>query len=143
MRAEDWSVNCGTQQNRNSGPKSTYFHYVFYSSYEFDPGISTGYYLHEVQAPEHSIWFHIAYSYIGRNGYQEIRICHDGHEVSMQETHYPTLDPNLSGRLILIGKNNNVQYNLIRYCSIEIDELVYFNHTLSHAEVRVLSQASD
>ena len=93
-----------------------------------------------VIGPEHEGWFHVVFNFIGPGVSQGIRIYNDGEQVgggSMVE-HVVTHTEG-DGKIVFGRFFTDVD---ARYASVAMDELLFFNHSLTAVEIFRLSQIS-
>ena len=89
-------------------------------------------------------WFHVVINFIGQDEGDGIRIYHNGMQVANDTTksfrtcEHPLCSPD--GRIV-VGR----QYTRMnrRYCSLQVDDLAFFNEILSQEEIKMLSQHTD
>ena len=82
-------------------------------------------------------WFHVPMNFIGPNTGQGIRIYHDGVEGGRRSVLYYTGRRFFASDGIAVGKSSGT------YASFDIDELSFYDHALSPAEITKLSQSSN
>ena len=93
-----------------------------------------------VYGPEHDGWFHIVFNFIGPRQTQGIRIYNDGEQVggdSMTENVVTHVEGD--GRIVFGRFYTDVDD---RYASLQMDQLLFFNHALTAPEIFKLSQIS-
>ena len=93
-----------------------------------------------------STWIHIVYNYHPNHPkptYDEIRIYHNGQSVYWDtwQPHFPST--NHTGKVLVVGRLDTRRAGEYHYCSMKLDELVFFNHALSITEIRALGQTSN
>ena len=78
-------------------------------------------------------------NFIGPNEGQGIKIYHDGVEVGSDTTKIASQFNHHSPGKITVGRyNSNVDWG---YCSVQMDEIAFFNQHLSQAEITLLSNS--
>ena len=77
-------------------------------------------------------------NFLGQNDGQGTALYHDGVMVGRSSTLSDTYRKSLSSRRIVIGKYAAVHDHF--YASLQMDELKFFNHSLTDAEITSLSQ---
>ena len=83
--------------------------------------------------PSH--WIHVVLNYIGPNNGEGIRIYYDGTLVASDISKYGSTNEPGNGRIV-VGKfftNRNSDY-----ASVQVDELMFFNQTLTSDEVQAI-----
>ena len=83
-------------------------------------------------------WFHIVLNYLGPNEDEGIRGYFDGTEVALDITKYPYSYSTGPGRIV-VGKlytDSNEKYG-----SVQIDDLIYFNKSLTRQQIETLHTA--
>ena len=76
-------------------------------------------------------------NFIGPNNGQGISIYQDGEHKGNETTKDSTSSPDPSSGRIVIGRLLNGHY-----ASVQVDELLFFNQTLTESEITMLSQYS-
>ena len=84
-------------------------------------------------------WFHIILNYIGANDGEGIRIYINGEEVATSATKTRRSSSSAGDGGIVVGRYYTDQD--WRYATMQIDELVYFNQTLSEQGINTLAAA--
>ena len=81
-------------------------------------------------------WFHIAVNYIGPNGDEGIKVYKNGVDETGDTKVEKGYSNPISGGRIVVGRFYTESDNVgTAYSSVWVDELIYFNSSLSHAEV--------
>ena len=82
-------------------------------------------------------WVHGVLNFLGPNDEEGIRIYENGKHVGNHTTvvQSPTSEPN--GRIVIGRVFTEVN---VLYGSVQVDELLFFNRSLTEAEIRMLSQ---
>ena len=83
-------------------------------------------------------WAHIVLNYIGPYNGERITLHINGEEVKSDTTKYGGSYSAGDGRIV-VGREYTDKDD--RYSSVQIDELVFFNHHLSSAEIAALVTA--
>ena len=78
-------------------------------------------------------WTHVVLNYIGPNNGQGIRFYFDGVQVANDTRKRSTTTFAGDGRMILGKQGINVD---ARYASVDVDELLFFNETLSDQSIQ-------
>ena len=115
-------------QNRKNKINNIAQHLSFFSFTVLLPG---GWFFMTHDRPTR--WTHILHNYIGPNDGQGIRIYYDGAEVRSDTTKSAYSYSTGDGRIV-VGREYNNQNN--RYASVEVDELIYFNASLTSDEAQ-------
>ena len=103
-----------------------YFRTLFY--------VSDGYFIKSGIRPSNG-WFHVVINYFGANIRQGFKTYFNGNLNVTSTTKFPhTITP--SNGKIVIGRAYTEIDNV--YTSMEVDELLFFNHTLTTQEVNSL-----
>ena len=96
-----------------------------------------GYYYQWV--PGSNEWIHIVLNYIGPN--DGIRIYHDGRNVvNITELSTRPGGPYTGNENIVLGRIYNEKDAW--YLGVQVDELYFFNRTVTEAEIRMLSEST-
>lgn len=89
-------------------------------------------------------WFHTVINFIGPDEGEGIRIYHDGVSVANGTTKsYLACDQSAcrpDGRIVVGRDNTRIDTG---YCSLQVDELAFFNKALSQEEITMLSQHTE
>ena len=84
-----------------------------------------------------NVWVHAVLNFLGPNNQEGISIYQNGQHVGNHATITQSSSNAPDGRIVvgrvLTGVNNY-------YASVQVDELLFFNQTLTEAEIRLLSQ---
>ena len=88
------------------------------------------------QHPRPEGWVHIVLNYLGPNNGEGISMFYDGTQVASDTTKLWSFSGG-DGRIV-VGRINTNKDN--KYASAEIDELIYFNSSLSTEEIALLSE---
>ena len=86
-------------------------------------------------------WFHLVISFIGPNAGEGFQIYHDGINV-LNDT---TKASNSNSRRYLPPNNGRIVIGRYRvdldagYASVQVDELLFYNRTLTEPEIKMLS----
>ena len=88
------------------------------------------------QHPRPEGWTHIVLNYLGPNNGEGIRMFFDGTQVASDTTKDWEFSAG-DGRIV-VGRINTDKEN--KYSSAEIDELIYFNNSLSTEEIALVSE---
>ena len=81
-------------------------------------------------------WTHIVLNYIGPNNGEGIRIYYDGTEVASDTEKTEWVYPAADGRIV-VGRSYTNTDDL--YGSVQVDKLLFFNHSLTPEEINVLA----
>ena len=95
----------------------------------------TGYYIASATKPDG--WFHLIVNFIGQDDGQGVRIYYDGELKATDTSKHAAIHNPGDGRIV-IGRyytNYNTYYN-----SFQMDELLFFNHSLADLEIDLLSK---
>ena len=87
-------------------------------------------------------WVHEVINYVGPNNGDDFSIYHNGNFLfNLTSLVDPTTKPfNPSDGRIVIGR---IRTDLnIRYASVQVDELLFFNQSLTEQEIMMLSQST-
>ena len=84
-----------------------------------------------------SEWFHVVFNFIGPNFREGYRVYHDGQLVAEKVVIASSVRAQALDRKIVIGR----QFTEVDgfYSSLIMDELMFFNRTLTDREIQVLS----
>ena len=84
-------------------------------------------------------WFHVVMNYIGPNDGEGIKLFLDGTEVASDRNLYKYSEPGSAGdgRIVLGRPFTNKDQN---YTSVQVDEITYFNSSLSNGEIQLLAR---
>ena len=85
-------------------------------------------------------WFHTVLNYIGPENGQGVRIYHDGVHIGDESTIVVAAKNNGDGRIVM-GRFFAEREG--SYSSFQVDELLFFNQTLTDSEITTLSQLSN
>ena len=93
-----------------------------------------------IVGPAYDGWFHIVFNHIGPRRTEGIRIYNDGEQVERE-----LLTENIVSHVegdgrIVFGRFYTVEDD--RYATVQIDQLLFFNHALTAPEIFKLSQIS-
>ena len=116
--------------------------YLFHNYFRYSVHVPDGYF--EFFAPSTSNWVHAVMNFIGPNEGQGIRIYNDGKLIGNDTTkdnatHSPSNGGIQIGRVDLLFVNNpSTTYPF--YASVEVDELLIYNRTLTEPEIIMLKQ---
>ena len=80
-------------------------------------------------------WTHVVLNYIGPNDGEEIRIYYDGKEVASDITKQEGPFSSGVGRIV-VGRLHTDEDK--SYASVQVDELIFFNSSLTLVEVKLL-----
>ena len=111
----------------------TYFRYSL--------NFQSGYYDIVLARPNGSVWFHIAFNFIGLNDDQGIIIYHNGVMAGNLSTQTETRQLIGLGPMALGVIEFNDCVGSI-FSSMQVDELLFFDHYLTADEISILSQSS-
>ena len=82
-------------------------------------------------------WKHIVLNFIGPNDGEGIRVYEDGSLIDRDNTKYNLRRSASNGRISL---GRFIARHGTYYASAQVDELMFFNQSLTEAEIRMLSQ---
>ena len=97
----------------------------------FNVGLPDGYFY--TDHPKPTGWFHIVLNYIGPNDGEGLRILIDGTEVGSATNKDGGAYPAGDGRIV-VGREYTDSGR--RYASVRVDELIYFNASLTSDNVQ-------
>ena len=109
--------------------------YSYYFSYDVSLNSATFF----ATASKPSGWFHVVINYMGPDEGEGIRIYHDGVQVANATTKSTNTCQHVACRpdgTILVGRLKTRQES--NYCSLQVDELAFFNEALSEEEIRIM-----
>ena len=80
-------------------------------------------------------WFHLVVNFIGQDNGQGVRIYYDGELKATDTSKYGSAYNPGDGRIVIgrYSTNSNAHYN-----SVQMDELLIFNHSLGDTEIDLL-----
>ena len=81
---------------------------------------------------DHVGWFHVVYNFIGPSTTEGIRVYNDGEQVGGTITEDDSTHTEGDGRIVFGRFYTGVDQS---YASVQMDELLFFNHTLSASEI--------
>ena len=84
-------------------------------------------------------WVHAVMNFIGPDEGQGIRIYNDGRIIGSDTTKTDFTNSPSDGRIV-IGRVDFDANSLVFYASVEVDELLIFNRTLTEPEIILLNQ---
>ena len=105
-----------------------------FECFRAEVGIQNGYFITKVNS--RSGWTHVVLNYIGPSSGQGIRLFMDRQEVASVTTRMSRSSGAADGRVV-VGKLFSVGEH---YASVEIDELIFFNQTLSLGQIKALNE---
>ena len=83
-------------------------------------------------------WFHFVLNYIGPNDGEGIRVYYDGIEVASYTTSGSGLNLSGVGRIVVGREYTDVNFY---YTTLHLDELIFFNRSLTSDEITALATA--
>ena len=85
--------------------------------------------------PKHYVWIYIVLNYIGSNEAEGVRVYFDGREVRSGTIKTAIPYSAEDGRIVVGREYTDIDD---RYTSILVDELMYFNQSLSLVEIEAI-----
>ena len=90
-------------------------------------------------ALQRSVWTHIVMNYIGPDDDEGIRVYQKGVEMKPFDTQTsPSSNPVGAGRIVVGRSKTDTDNN---YVSMQVDELIFFNHVLGMEEIEMSSNS--
>ena len=86
-----------------------------------------------------TVWTHIVLNYIGPNDGQGIRVYYDGVQVDSATTTEATPHSTADGRIVVGRWYTDFEGD---YSGVQVDELLFFNGTLSSDDINALYTAA-
>ena len=85
-------------------------------------------------------WIHAVLNFIGTNDEEVIRIYNNGVQVTNEEIGQTNRTQSTSDGRIVIGRLYTNEDEDSDYASVQVDELLFFNQTLTEPEIAMLSK---